>query len=139
MTVSHVLEPLLRRAVGSALPVRIDCWDGSSIGPPDAELHVQFTSPRALRRLLWAPNELGFARATDSGDVQGLGDQPGARVGAARVADQCGAGTGLAPLHASSALAFKANRIRVNQVLAVRSTAGGRSGMPSTRPAFDRA
>ena len=74
MTVAHVLEPVVRSAIGSALTVRIDCWDGSSIGPPDAELHIRFTSPRALRRLLWAPNELGFARAYVSGDVQLEGD-----------------------------------------------------------------
>ena len=74
MTVAHVLEPLVRSAIGTALPVRIDCWDGSSLGPPDAELHIRFTSRRALRRLLWAPNELGFARAYVSGDVQLDGD-----------------------------------------------------------------
>lgn len=40
---------------------------------------------------------------------------------------------------AGSALAFEANQTGVNQVLAVRPAAGGRSGRPSTRPAFDRA
>lgn len=60
MTVAEVLEPLVRTTIGTALPVRIDCWDGSSLGPPDAALHVRFTSRRALRRLLWAPNELGW-------------------------------------------------------------------------------
>ena len=74
MTVAEVLEPLVRTTIGTALPVRIDCWDGSSLGPPDAALHVRFTSCRALRRLLWAPNELGFARAYVSGDVQVEGD-----------------------------------------------------------------
>lgn len=38
MTVAHVLGPLLCSAIDRALPFRIDCWDGSSIGPPDAEL-----------------------------------------------------------------------------------------------------
>ena len=74
MTVAQVLEPMVRSAIGTTLPVRIDCWDGSSLGPPDAELHIRFTSRRALRRLLWAPNELGFARAYVSGDVQLEGD-----------------------------------------------------------------
>jgi len=37
---------------------------------------------------------------------------------------------------AGSALAFEANRIGVNQVLAVRPAAGGRSGMPPTRRAL---
>ena len=33
-----------------------------------------FTHPRALRRLLWAPNELGLARAYVSGDLDFEGD-----------------------------------------------------------------
>ena len=74
MTVAEVLEPLVRTTIGTALPIRVDCWDGSSLGPADAALHVRFTSRRGLRRLLWAPNELGFARAYVSGDVQIEGD-----------------------------------------------------------------
>ena len=35
---------------------------------------VRFTTRRALRRLIWAPNELGFARAYVSGDVEIEGD-----------------------------------------------------------------
>jgi cyclopropane-fatty-acyl-phospholipid synthase len=72
--VATVLQPLVDAAIGSDLPVRVDCWDGSSIGPPDADMVVRFVSPRALRRLVWAPNELGFARAYVSGDVQIEGD-----------------------------------------------------------------
>jgi cyclopropane-fatty-acyl-phospholipid synthase len=37
---------------------------------------------------------------------------------------------------AGSALAFEANRIGVNQIVAVRATAEGRSGMPVTRAAW---
>lgn len=74
MTVAQVLAPVVRAALGTALPVRIDCWDGSTLGPADAPLHVRFVSRRALRRLLWAPNELGFARAYVSGDVLVEGD-----------------------------------------------------------------
>ena len=54
--------------------MRIDCWDGSSIGPTDADVVVRFRTRRALRRLVWAPNELGFARAYVSGDVEIEGD-----------------------------------------------------------------
>ena len=74
MRVATVLQPLVDAAIGSDLPVRVDCWDGSSVGPPDADMVVRFVSPRALRRLVWAPNELGFARAYVSGDVQIEGD-----------------------------------------------------------------
>ena len=69
-----VLRPLVDATLGSDLPVRVECWDGSSLGPPDAVMVVRFVSRRALRRLVWAPNELGFARAYVSGDVQIEGD-----------------------------------------------------------------
>ena len=74
MTVAEVLEPLVRTTVGTSLPIRVDCWDGSTLGPREATLHLRFTSRRALRRLLWAPNELGVARAYVSGDVLVEGD-----------------------------------------------------------------
>jgi cyclopropane-fatty-acyl-phospholipid synthase len=74
MDVAAVLRPLVDAAVGTDLPVRVECWDGSSMGPEDAAAVVRFTSRRALRRLVWAPNELGFARAYVSGDVQIEGD-----------------------------------------------------------------
>jgi cyclopropane-fatty-acyl-phospholipid synthase len=78
LSVAEVLEPLVHTTIGTSLPIRIDCWDGSSLGPAGAALHVRFTSRRGLRRLLWAPNELGFARAYVSGDVQIEGDLLGA-------------------------------------------------------------
>ena len=74
MTVADILEPLVRTTIGPSVPVRVLGWDGSSAGPPDATLEVRFTSRRGLRRLVWAPNELGFARAYVSGDVQIEGD-----------------------------------------------------------------
>lgn len=63
MDVAAVLQPVVAAAVGPDLPVRVDAWDGSWIGPVDADVVVRFVSRRALRRLVWAPNELGFARA----------------------------------------------------------------------------
>jgi len=74
MSVAQVLRPVVDAALGTEVPVRVDCWDGSSLGPPDAPVAVRFTSRRALRRLVWAPNELGFARAYVSGDVEIEGD-----------------------------------------------------------------
>ena len=70
MNAAMALRPLVDSAIGTDLPVRIDCWDGSSIGPTDADVVVRFRTRRALRRLVWAPNELGFARAYVSGDVE---------------------------------------------------------------------
>ena len=74
MNAATALRPLVDSALGTDLPLRVDCWDGSSIGPADADLVVRFTTRRALRRLIWAPNELGFARAYVSGDVEIDGD-----------------------------------------------------------------
>ncbi len=74
MGAAEVLRPLVDAALGMDLPVRVDCWDGSSMGPSDADVGVRFASRGALRRLIWAPNELGFARAYVSGDIQVEGD-----------------------------------------------------------------
>ncbi|HVW42218.1 MAG TPA: cyclopropane-fatty-acyl-phospholipid synthase family protein [Amycolatopsis sp.] len=55
--------------MGSELPLRIRAWDGSEAGPPDAPARLVLRRRRALRRLLWSPNELGLARAFVSGDL----------------------------------------------------------------------
>jgi cyclopropane-fatty-acyl-phospholipid synthase len=54
--------------------VRLICWDGSQAGDPQAAASVLFRRKRALRRILWAPNELGLVRAYVSGDVDFDGD-----------------------------------------------------------------
>jgi cyclopropane-fatty-acyl-phospholipid synthase len=74
VSVVEFVEPLVRAGIGTDLPVRLRCWDGSEIGPVSAPVQLTFTSPRALRRVLWAPNQLGFARAYVSGDVLIDGD-----------------------------------------------------------------
>lgn len=58
---------------GVVLPVRVRAWDGSESGPPAAPA-VVLRSPRALRRILWRPGELGLARAYVSGDLDVEGD-----------------------------------------------------------------
>src|ERR1700710_893810 len=70
MTVAEVVEPLLKATLGDDVPVRLRCWDGSEVGRPDAPVTLNIRNRRALRRLLWAPNELGFARAYVSGDIE---------------------------------------------------------------------
>lgn len=59
--------------IGIPLPVRVRCWDGSEAGA-DADLTVVFRNRRAIRRVLWSPNELGFVRAYVSGDLEIDGD-----------------------------------------------------------------
>jgi cyclopropane-fatty-acyl-phospholipid synthase len=74
MTIAETLAPLVRAAVGPDVPVTIRCWDGSRSGPASAQWQLNFVNRRGLRRLLWAPNELGFARAYVSGDIDIEGD-----------------------------------------------------------------
>lgn len=70
MTVADAVTPLVRAAVGRDAPVQIRGWDGSRAGPPNAQWAIRINNRRGLRRLLWAPNELGFARAYVSGDIE---------------------------------------------------------------------
>ncbi|MGB3764889.1 MAG: cyclopropane-fatty-acyl-phospholipid synthase family protein [Ornithinimicrobium sp.] len=74
MSVAEVLEPVVRTALKASARVRIECWDGSVLGPSDGLLRIRFVRRRALRWLLWSPNELGFARAYVAGDLEIEGD-----------------------------------------------------------------
>ncbi|HEY3941734.1 MAG TPA: cyclopropane-fatty-acyl-phospholipid synthase family protein [Acidimicrobiales bacterium] len=73
-SVARLLAPLLEVAVGGELPVRFEFWDRSTLGPRSAPEVVGVHSPDAIRRLLWAPLELGLARAFVAGDVTVQGD-----------------------------------------------------------------
>jgi cyclopropane-fatty-acyl-phospholipid synthase len=73
-TVATTLRPLVTALLGEAPPAAIRCWDGSVIGDPDAAATIVVTSPDAVRRLLWAPNELGLGRAYVAGDLDVEGD-----------------------------------------------------------------
>ncbi len=73
VTVAERLVPLLERVIGGPLPVRVRGWDGSERGPADAPTFV-VRSPRAIRRLLWQPNELGLGRAYVAGELDVDGD-----------------------------------------------------------------
>jgi cyclopropane-fatty-acyl-phospholipid synthase len=55
------------------LPVRLLAWDGSEAGPEGGPA-VVLRSPRALRRLLWHPGELGLAQAYVTGELDVDGD-----------------------------------------------------------------
>jgi cyclopropane-fatty-acyl-phospholipid synthase len=74
MTVADIVQPLVHATLGDGVAIRVRCWDGSEVGPADASLLLRIENRRALRRLLWSPNELGFARAYVSGDIQIEGD-----------------------------------------------------------------
>ncbi|MFC5910778.1 class I SAM-dependent methyltransferase [Streptacidiphilus monticola] len=62
------LQGLLEHLLGAPLPVRLRAWDGSEAGPPGAPV-LEVRDRRALRHLLWRPDELGLARAWVAGDL----------------------------------------------------------------------
>ncbi|GAC1517342.1 MAG: cyclopropane-fatty-acyl-phospholipid synthase family protein [Acidimicrobiales bacterium] len=73
-TVALQLEPVLSGILGSPPALAIEFWDGSRLGPDAAPATVRFRTPDALRRILYAPGELGFARAYVYSDIDVDGD-----------------------------------------------------------------
>jgi len=71
--VASKVAPLVEALSGDpdALPVRF--WDNSRLGP-ESDYAIVINSPAALRRMMWAPGELGLARAYVAGDVDLEGD-----------------------------------------------------------------
>jgi cyclopropane-fatty-acyl-phospholipid synthase len=76
------LRPLVDRLLGGRIPLRFAFWDGSTIEPTDVSdavgAMVRVRSVDALRRILWAPGEIGLARAFVAGDLDIDGDIFGA-------------------------------------------------------------
>jgi cyclopropane-fatty-acyl-phospholipid synthase len=71
--VATELAPIVERLMGGPPPLLIRCWDGSTMGRAGGPvLHIK--SPDALRRMLWAPGELGLGRAYVAGDLDLEGD-----------------------------------------------------------------
>lgn len=68
------LAALLERALGPDLPVAIELFDGTTIGPPAAPARIVLRSRDALRRIVTAPGELGFGRAYVTGEIDVEGD-----------------------------------------------------------------
>jgi cyclopropane-fatty-acyl-phospholipid synthase len=81
-----LLAPIVRRLLGGALPFALEAWDGSRVEADEpvgaraataaerAPVTVVVRSPDALRRILYAPGELGLARAHIVGDIDVDGD-----------------------------------------------------------------
>jgi cyclopropane-fatty-acyl-phospholipid synthase len=67
------LKRLLEGLLQAPIPVRLRAWDGSEAGPPGTPVLV-IRHRRALRRLMYQPNELGLARAYVAGDLDVEGD-----------------------------------------------------------------
>jgi cyclopropane-fatty-acyl-phospholipid synthase len=68
------LAKLVAEVLGPDPPVAVELHDGTVHGPADSPARLVFRSPLALRRLLTAPGELGFARAYVAGELDVEGD-----------------------------------------------------------------
>ena len=68
------VEPLVGAIFGTEPPVRLRFWDGSELGVDEAPGTIEVRSPEAVRQILWAPGELGLARAFVTGDLEVDGD-----------------------------------------------------------------
>jgi cyclopropane-fatty-acyl-phospholipid synthase len=76
-TVADTVTPLVEAMIGVPPPVRVEFWDGSALlpaDPADSPGTLSVRSPDALRRMLWAPGELGVGRAYVVGDLDVDGD-----------------------------------------------------------------
>ena len=85
---AEALLPLVRHLCGGDPPLRMRFWDGSELGPASGPTvaasdrdpatsdgaTVVFSSPNAVRRILWMPNELGLARGYVAGEIGVEGD-----------------------------------------------------------------
>jgi cyclopropane-fatty-acyl-phospholipid synthase len=65
---------LLSDVLGADVPVAFRAYDGSSFGPLDSRTTVVVRSSDALRRIVTAPDELGFGRAYVAGELEVEGD-----------------------------------------------------------------
>lgn len=68
------LASLVASLLGDDLPVGFRTYDGGYLGPERPGAVVEVRSSDALRRLVTAPGELGFARAYVAGDIEITGD-----------------------------------------------------------------
>ncbi|HMG27563.1 MAG TPA: SAM-dependent methyltransferase, partial [Acidimicrobiia bacterium] len=74
MAKTMTIADLLEQIVGPDLPIAIEAYDGSRLGPPDPPATLYIRSQTALRRIVQAPGELGFGRAYVAGDLDLGGD-----------------------------------------------------------------
>jgi len=103
---------LLRLIVGEDPPVPVRLWDGTLVGRPGPTT-VVVRSPEALRRVLFMPGEVGFARAYVAGDIDvvatpgrtGAGSGGAGGSGSGGIFDALALRERLSQLHLTPALA----------------------------------
>src|SRR3546814_20384519 len=65
---AEAAAPLVEMLLG-AVPVRLELWDGTSVGPDGETCTTRRRSPDSLRRVLWSHGELGLHRAFLAGGI----------------------------------------------------------------------
>lgn len=70
-------EILVLLSGGGQPPVKVTAYDGSSVGPDEAELSVALLNPRATTYLATSLGQLGIARSYIAGDLELRGVHPG--------------------------------------------------------------
>ena len=70
---AHVVTELAARVLGGPLGLSLRCWDDTA-RTVDGAATLLVQNPRAVRRMLYAPGQLGLARAYVSGDLDFDGD-----------------------------------------------------------------
>jgi cyclopropane-fatty-acyl-phospholipid synthase len=68
------LAEVLDQVTGGETGIEFHAYDGSRAGPPDSPVRVEICSPRAVRYLVQARNDLGLSRAYVSGGLKVHGD-----------------------------------------------------------------
>src|SRR5205807_2157714 len=58
-----LVAALAEALLGVPLPLGLKCWDGSEAAGPPGSPTLVVRSPKALRRIIYAADELGLARA----------------------------------------------------------------------------
>lgn len=70
---------LIDDVLGQPPPIAIQAWDGSRFGPIDGPVLI-IRHRRALKRLLWQPDEIGLARGWVTGEIDVEGSLDDAMV-----------------------------------------------------------
>src|SRR5687767_13947067 len=68
------LGGLVSSLLSDDLPVAVELYDGTRLGPAEPPATIVVRSEDALRRMIGAPGEVGFVRAYVAGDLDIEGD-----------------------------------------------------------------
>lgn len=68
--VAQEFKPIIGSIMKANPNISVKFWDGSVLGDEKAPITITIKNPNVLRRLLYAPGELGLARSYVAGDIE---------------------------------------------------------------------